>query len=143
MNNLAESLLESETIDAFVVRIASRLSEIESHPDKYINNQWIHEKIVLEQYTTCVRFLSDFFRFVPWQYWEENWIGNCDITTAMSETGISGPFEGTFFRLRNELSLHSLHACEFHRENVGCVLGGLKSPRCVTHQIEIFQIHMM
>lgn len=136
MNKLYEpwNKYEWETIHAFIDRLESTISEIESFHDNSTNsNQWEHEDIFLKQYTTCVGFLSDFFRFVPNQSWQSDNIGNCNISTDLSEDWISGPFQRKIFQLRNELSPNSIHACAFHRENIGCVLRGLKSPRCVAN----------
>lgn len=68
--------------------------------------------------------------------WREDGVGSCDIDKALSEDLIDGPTFGDIVRLRERRNYETpgeRRYCPYHRIGKGCVLGDLKSPRCLDH----------
>ncbi len=130
--NTSEPLTD---IDKFINDIDTKIASIRSILSSDVSNI-SHKEMVIEQYKTCVWFLSDFFSFTRNHYWEEDGIWSCGISEYHSESEIDGPFMGEILKLRAQKRpkrWNTHPACSFHREKVWCILWWLKSPLCVTH----------
>ena len=99
-----------------------------------------HERLVatiINQYTDCSRPLNDLFRLVPDSCWESDGLGCCDTDRSMAEDGLVGPAYPALIEMRearrDEEGLVLRNACPYHKKGEGCILGELKSPRCLRH----------
>lgn len=92
--------------------------------------------IIIEQYTECTRALNELFRMAPDQCWAKDGIGCCDVDMGYAEEGLDGPAKTTLDMMRAarlDEENTTIHACPYHKENFGCILGELKAPRCAAH----------
>lgn len=69
--------------------------------------------------------------------WREDGVGSCRIDKPLSEDLLDGPVSLKIIGLRerkdHETTGWTGHACPYHRPGQGCILGNLKSPRCLDH----------
>lgn len=97
--------------------------------------------VIIRQYIECTRALNDLFRHAPDDCYLSDGVGCCDIDRALSEDGLAGPawiplIEMRDARLEEEHekdpeSMKYHRACPYHKRDAGCILGELKSPRCI------------
>lgn len=72
------------------------------------------------------------------QPWRRDGVGSCHkVEKGLAETGLAGEAADELIRLRDELNTEyggasTVTPCPYHRKGVGCVLGDLKSPICIT-----------
>lgn len=71
--------------------------------------------------------------------WRYDGVGSCDEidNKLQSELGIQGPAADHLVQLREQRAAQfpgksKLTGCPYHREGIGCVLGSLKAPVCIT-----------
>lgn len=120
-------------IDKFINDIDTKIASIRSILSSDVSNI-SHKEMVIEQYKTCVWFLSDFFSFTRNHYWEEDGIWSCRIEESISEIWIEWPFRDDIIKIRSKLKpkkKNIYEACIFHKQKFWCVLWDVKSPLCV------------
>ncbi len=103
---------------------------------------------IVRQYTTVVGALDKMFSELDKRSHGALWkkegslkgVGSCaSILTYYTEKGLVGPASNKLLELRdlkskNVPGIKSLKTgCDFHRQNMGCSLGELKSPFCISH----------
>lgn len=105
------------------------------------------EKYIVEQYRTVAGVINTFWREVSLRTLSSSWrqegpdkgMGSCAaVYKDLSEDLLDGPAYSRIIRLRDELNFETPGEsgrcpCPYYREDKGCILGGLKSPRCLDH----------
>ena len=91
--------------------------------------------ITLRQYTMCTTVLEHIFRLAPDQCWKRDGIGCCGWEGSVDDdlnAAIKDWKELRRARLAERMPTGSeWHgACTYHKEDEGCVLSELKSPKC-------------
>ncbi len=91
---------------------------------------------VLLQYVACTSILQEIFRLAPDRCWLEDGIGCCGWEGRVDDD--QGDSLGSWRFIRNHLRNLAFpegktdnRACSYHKEGSGCVLGELKSPKCL------------
>ncbi len=111
--------------------------------------------VVITQYTQCTKALQKLFEIAPDTCWKTDGVGCCSIGLDYVEDGLTGPAYKKIIEMRNKEQQKILvpewkeerigwgspifmgnSKCDYHKENSGCVLGELKSPRCIAHYCE-------
>lgn len=107
------------------------------------------EASIVGQYTKVVGQLDEMFREIDtrsnsslWRLtggYGYNGVGSCkNVTKRRSEEELEGEAKDVLIKLRDARNqakpgTSSLSSCPYHREDYGCVLAELKSPRCISH----------
>jgi hypothetical protein len=91
---------------------------------------------VLLQYVTCTTILQEIFKLAPDRCWLEDGIGCCAWEGGVDDD--QGATLGSWKFIRHHLrelafpqGQSDYQACSYHKEGFGCVLGELKSPKCL------------
>jgi hypothetical protein len=118
--------------------ISGLLNRIKTNPDPT-------QRIILEQYAQCANILNQIFFYcppAPGKEWLKNGIGSCKW-----EGGFDDDVGGLLLawgELRSALRKKfipeaptSSRACSYHKPGEGCVLGSLKSPKCLGHATDL------
>lgn len=105
-------------------------------------------EIIINQYRTVVGKLDEMFGELDRRSYGALWkqegplkgVGSCaGLLTQQIEEGLTGIARKKLIELRAEKGNSvpgqgsSKTKCDFHREGMGCALGDLKSPLCISH----------
>ncbi len=107
--------------------------------DAYFAQMSPEEQAVVKQYQAVAgafdALWKEIYARTEYKEWEKDGVGSCDIDEALSEEGIGEIDILKLRRMRNRQTPgHSQgSACPNHRPGVGCVLGDLKSRKCLDH----------
>jgi hypothetical protein len=91
---------------------------------------------VLIQYVTCASILQEIFKLAPDRCWLEDGVGCCAWEGSVDDDQGASLASWRFIRHHlRDLAFPERktdnRACSYHKDGSGCVLGELKSPKCL------------
>ena len=109
---------------------------------------------IVSQYKRVVGAWDEMFAEISkrtqWEGWKQDGIGSCGILKETSETGLRGLARDDLIAMRNEVNaqndlprVEGKLSCPLLRAYLGCVLGELKAPICITHIENIDEVQDM
>jgi len=99
---------------------------------------------VIRQYQRVARAFNEMLEAIDAKTdgaaWKKDGVGSCRVSPHLFETYLDGVVTGDIERLWDakdadnpDLDESDNRRCQFHRIGTGCILGDLKSPRCLSH----------
>lgn len=109
---------------------------------KYGSNFEAEKAEIIAQYRTVTSKFDELWQEINLRTdgaaWKRDGVGSCKAGPGRINTWLEGVVDEELETLWDDANASTggdktPHACQFHRQDHGCVLGDLKSPRCVAH----------